>query len=81
MSLTCHAPGMNRAPNTEATHVTDPDLLTAGEAARELKVSSSYLARLARGGLISYEATPYGRTYRRAEIERLQRARTAGTAA
>lgn len=62
--------------------MSDDERLTSGQAARLLKVSQPYLSRLAREGKIEFEETPYGwRLYRRSDLENLQRARTAGTAA
>ncbi len=47
----------------------------AGEAARRLKMSTEHLRRLAVDGRVPYSATPYGRVYDEADIERLRQER------
>lgn len=52
-------------------------MLSVGQAARSLGVSSQYVDRLARSGRLAYCATPLGRLFSEAEIERIRREREA----
>lgn len=53
------------------------ETIGSGEAARRLGFSQQYLARLAKGGGIPFEATAYGRRYRVEDVEQLKADREA----
>jgi excisionase family DNA binding protein len=53
-------------------------VLGAGETARRLGISAQYLSQLAKAGRIPFTLTPYGRTYREIDVDRLRAVRKRG---
>jgi excisionase family DNA binding protein len=61
------------------TATAEASVIGAGAAARLLGISTQYLSHLATSGRLPFVPTPYGRTYRLHDVERLRESRNGGT--